>query len=527
MIDVSGIFDWYKYIPSFYAPDFPRFVASGVRQARFMVGRDVPVFLTNGSDASASKDGIAIPKWIFDPTSYGNYSVDYSGKEPLNALSVALFDGLLVHESAHLIYDYADKNVALSRIRYRGDPTPLLYFCLNLVADCYNEQQEWGRYGVFLSVKNNFNNGPLTLQHWIDKGQLQPILNCWLNPAVRDHPVFNDYRFDIIEAALTEPDVNQRTRLAVQFYETLPPEAQEKQDKRTACSPKYDETKQEIDRSMPKAARELIDAVTQHIETPEQTIPKAQVYQVEKYVHGRTDTVEDDPRFERFGRAFSLLKTRLPVPNIPEKRGARLMPLQLARFETDRKLFGEYSEAKVPDPPEVILLVDASGSMGGIYRSVLSATKGIYKSLRKIRARTIVLAHTADNSRPQAHLIVILNGEHNVEQRFNWASRISLAQNVDGAALLGAADFFSGKRGRKIIIHLSDGEPACPGYNHGREHTMQAIQTLRNKGIIVLSVSLVDSVVNANNRIYGKKFNIPVEDGNYDAALQTAILEYT
>lgn len=528
-IDLKGVQEWYRYIPHFNSPDFPRFAASGVGVVRYLVGKDVPVFITRDKDASASHRGIAIPGWIFDPAQYPLFSLDWSGHEPVNVLSIALFDALLVHESAHLLYSPEDKDAALRAIHYTEEATEGLYFCLNLVEDVYGEHQEWPQYGVFLQPKADFALGPNKIDQLVETKQLLPLLNCWINPLMRDHPAFVPYPMHLMEQALEEHDPRARTRLAVEFYKLLPPAKDDTcPQKGLAIGAGYDETGMRVT-EMSKEAAERLGAVARRIKNEDEftKLPEAQIHDVEKYARG-VGSCETDSRFKQFGRTLSLLKTRLPVPNIPDKRGPRLLPLQLSRFGTDGRVFGEYAEDKTQDETELVLLIDASGSMESIYEEVLSATKGIFESARQSRIRTVVLAHTADSG-AQAHVITIVNGHHNIEHRFNKAASINLNENVDGMALLAAAKFFTKRRGRKVLVSLSDGEPCCPGYNGSSavKHTMKSIQFLRDRGIIVLSVSLVASVVRDNNQIYGKKFNIPVENENYAAALKKAILEFT
>lgn len=528
MIDLKGVQDWYRYIPHFNSPDFPRFVASGVGVVRYLVGRDIPVKIVASPDASASTEGIAIPAWIFDVAQYPNFSLDWDGTEPVNVLSVALFDALLVHESAHLIYSPSDKDAALHAVDYYAEPTEALYFCLNLVEDVYGEHQKWPMYGWCLQAKADFANGPKQVEHRARSGELMPLLNCWINPKVRAHAAYQKYPMPLMEAALDEHDVQQRTRLAIEFYKQLPP-MDDSSSKPSAKQCAYDLTSRE-DVRLSKEALERVEAVKRRVNTDDafKDLAEAEVYDVAKYVRAG-GTCEVDPRFKQFGRTLALLKMKLPVPHVPEKRGPRLLPLQLARFETDQRIFGEYAEDKTQDETELVLLIDASGSMTGIYQDVLEATKGIFESARQSRIRTTVLAHTAIASSTQCHVITIVNGQHDVDHRFDLAAKIPLKENIDGMALLAAAKFFSKRRGRKVIVSLSDGEPCCPGYSgrHANDHTMKAIQLLRDQGIIVLSVSLVRDVVRDNDRIYGKKFNIPVEAENYAAALKKAIIEFT
>jgi nitric oxide reductase activation protein len=87
---------------------------------------------------------------------------------------------------------------------------------------------------------------------------------------------------------------------------------------------------------------------------------------------------------------------------------------------------------------------------------------------------------------------------------------LDLVQNYDGFMVERATEHFTKKEGRKILLVLSDGEPYAPAYNGSAAdaHTKQKIAEARKKGFVVISISLVSGVVEANNRIYGSEWNI-------------------
>lgn len=537
MIDTSGVQQWYSgRIPTYYSPDFPRFVASGIHWAKFLTGQDVEVLLVSQSDGSAGHSRIHIPRWLFDPLLWLDYSRDYMGTEPIHELMVALFDGYLVHESGHILYSAADKNAALREIVYTGTPNPVLYQCINIVEDLYLEYK-LERYNCFLDPMNTFLYGPESLDLWVEKNNLSALLDCYKHAPNRSHVVWQDYRVDLLDQARVEDSRKERTRLAVEFYESLrqdhedeiknwPSPGQQPEGKSG-----FDALVKQPNDHLSNEALDLIDTVMQHMSDSITSIPEAKLEDIYKtsWIKRSTQTCSTDESFQQFGRILKLLKQNLPVPSIPERRGSRLMPLKLARINTDGHIFKQWTEDKTDAEVEVVVLIDASGSMGSMFVRVLRAAKGIFMSTWQARIKAHVLAHTAGETTQATLIHIISTGNYDVDQRFNRAANIRLYENIDGAALLGAAKMFSRRPSRKVLIHMSDGLPSGAGYRgeSAIQHTTQVIRSLRRQGIIVLSISLTRDVVEANNRIYGKEFNIPAVGGDYEGPLKRAILQWT
>ncbi len=110
--------------------------------------------------------------------------------------------------------------------------------------------------------------------------------------------------------------------------------------------------------------------------------------------------------------------------------------------------------------------------------------------------------------------------------RFNRAMGISLSENIDGKAIEYVAKKFSHRLTRKLLIVLSDGRPQCPGYGRGIEHTRHIVQQVRQQGIDVMAVSLIEDVRESNNNIYGREYNLTVTDGDVASSLREVILQF-
>lgn len=227
------------------------------------------------------------------------------------------------------------------------------------------------------------------------------------------------------------------------------------------------------------------------------------------------DTVEDHPNFKGFASYLQHIRVMKRTKR-PSDVGKKLIKNQLHRWVTDQKILDGTTRQKQQETPEIVLLVDASGSMGRhFYREVLSAAKAVYNSCKQAGISISVLAHTTDDYYSVVYPIVShrMTGYDTVDSdlRFSHASTIQQRCNADGVAILEASKRFTRRSGEKYLLVLSDGQPSGAGNYDGDfayNHTKHAANTLRKKGIQVISVSLKPEVVRTNNEIYGQQYNI-------------------
>ena len=202
---------------------------------------------------------------------------------------------------------------------------------------------------------------------------------------------------------------------------------------------------------------------------------------------------------------------------------------KLSRILTDNKIFAEPVRMSSYKPMEVVILVDASGSMRQEGSSssksridkACRAALGAATSLVEARCEVAVYAHTGDiHTRNEVVIYGLKNFNepiHVLSNRMGWMmSKEPLSENRDGYAISYIAKKFSRSPRRKLMIVISDGEPAATNY-HGESanlHTKQEVQKVRRMGIDVLSISITASASKANNEIYGKKKNVYNQDPN-------------
>lgn len=219
----------------------------------------------------------------------------------------------------------------------------------------------------------------------------------------------------------------------------------------------------------------------------------------------------------------------------PARSGIALIPTRIVNMFTDEKIFSPLPDAETERDSEVILLIDASGSMVSkqvrfttgdkgrisvpLHAGVTGAAYAIAEGLQRANVNCSVFAHT---TLPNDDCVFVCKiTDHyslNRKNEFLSSGGIICQNNGDGYAIEEVARFFS-QDGRDIgrtLIVLSDGAPSFDFYNswsEGREHTKKAADKLREEGIAVYSISLTSGVVGSNDFIYGKKNNFfPVDE---------------
>jgi hypothetical protein len=219
----------------------------------------------------------------------------------------------------------------------------------------------------------------------------------------------------------------------------------------------------------------------------------------------------------------------------PARSGIALIPTRIVNIFTDEKIFSPLPETLTERDSEVIILVDASGSMQSktlkfdingrrsytrLYNGVIGAAYALAEGFRQANVACSVFQHTTVPADKDAVVVVKITDEYSstIKNDFQLANEISSNNNGDSYAILATEQFFSvgGKQIGKTLIVISDGQPACGAYtsvDNGRIETKEAVNRLRDNGVSVYSVSLVEDVVRWNNTIYGDKNNFfPVDD---------------
>lgn len=98
--------------------------------------------------------------------------------------------------------------------------------------------------------------------------------------------------------------------------------------------------------------------------------------------------------------------------------------------------------------------------------------------------------------------------------------------NSDHLAIREAAKNFTSKRNVKLLIVYSDGQPTPKGYAYPAnvQITRAEISKLRSKGVLVMSVSVLEDVWKSNDEIYGGGNNVKLNSSSDVTAELTKVL---
>jgi hypothetical protein len=249
-----------------------------------------------------------------------------------------------------------------------------------------------------------------------------------------------------------------------------------------------------------------------------------------------------DSRFLKLGMVLKHARSEKSKKGVAKNRGSKINKTGLHRIATDSKILYRNDFTTMDTGiPEVMLLIDISGSTmswsdrNSLCAKQLSAAMGAFKSLQMCGIPTSVYTHTTDYDGVSVAGIAAFNMPLNggsqittgdIENRFNTAYVLSHAGNGDGVALEFVATRFTKRPGTKIVIIFSDGRPVlCPNIEIGNnycdavEHTRMIADELRRNNIDILSMSLDEDVIEANDFIYGKKFNFAAVGDNLNNVL--------
>lgn len=203
---------------------------------------------------------------------------------------------------------------------------------------------------------------------------------------------------------------------------------------------------------------------------------------------------------------------------------------RLHRIATDGKIFAERVPMSDYRPMQVVILIDASGSMnsgaGGseAVTRIQAATKaalGACYGLMEGRCEVAIYAHTADCLFGLETLVYVVKefnqGLEGLDERLQWLVRgARKASNRDGMAIKHVSTKFTRQDRRRVIIVISDGMPSAVGYSGdaGIGRTAKDVAEVRAKGIDVLSISIAPSAKEPNDKIYGVEANVYNNDPN-------------
>ena len=203
---------------------------------------------------------------------------------------------------------------------------------------------------------------------------------------------------------------------------------------------------------------------------------------------------------------------------------------QVHRIVTDGKVFADPIVTNGLGPQEIIILVDMSGSMTNYnnYVKALNEAWGLAMILESGRHKVSVFGHTADlelnpvfsNANVSCILYKFKSFEERaavIEEKLQLVNQEMLGNNMDHEAINMVTEYFTEARNQKTLIVISDGEPASifyGSYTEGITLTKQVVDSTRQKGINVISLSITEDCMENNNTIYGKDHNFHCDADN-------------
>lgn len=253
--------------------------------------------------------------------------------------------------------------------------------------------------------------------------------------------------------------------------------------------------------------------------------------------------------FDSFARYFRYMVEEKSVPGQPMVRGSKLVKSRLWRIQTDGKVLTNYTAKDlVRGKPEIVMLLDYSGSTECWYSDrdmslrtiICTSAEGAFGSLLEANVAVAVYAHTSQRMTEEPVIYGIaanrmpLGKASRVRTTLNYPDRFTASlekdarNNWDGFAIQWCSKQFTKLPGSKVLIVWSDGLPNG-GMGYGGEmaveHTREVAKEIRASGIAVLSMSLVEDVVNVNDSIYGQRNNVRAYGNLLGPQLQKVLRE--
>lgn len=347
-----------------------------------------------------------------------------------------------------------------------------------------------------------------------------------------------------------------------------------------------EEQKQQLAQSASKLEKDIEKKIQQrpaHEENQPKDKPDAHLQKIveSEIIDGEKTHVSDVLYYESQGRTKNVL--RKEFNNFPEvlravrsrrsmrysiqDEGYEIVEDELWRYGVDRKILGSITVPKNKKSyPETILLIDVSGSTyANIYdpsakkenrvpeerkgytlkQDMLEIAKTCFDAMTWAGMSVSVYTHStgsapdgsgsgsgygcqitaiAANNMPFIKNNIPMCTSNN-EKRFEIAHNLPSSGNIDGYALKRMGKFFTPMATNKVLIHFSDGQPAGSpsGFTAGG-YVKKVTQDLRNEGIVVLSMSTVESVVKNNDDLYGKQFNYAAFGSRLGIELQRVVM---
>lgn len=577
---------WYGKLPVTELNDrFIRFAARSSGMIRAI--SDKPIVVRNDVQfACTDGETITLPGYYFLEKTYTTIGVRDT---QIAEAAICAINGSAIHEAFHTIWTTCD--IRLLHALFPGREldslitTKAFLLIRNITEDIFIEargEMQFPKHSRFVAVKNELLVSSAMLREAVESfadpkeptvEEFLSIFPLFKNKENRRATVWES-KPEVVslleqcsDYALTE---EERVDISIEIYNLLKEEGESEGQDCPSFEPGSGE-EWEIDgdtgNPLSKALREVIESLTpaelaevaktfrkeiERADTPtmraleghltENLVPT--YIDILKDTHARLNAphvISPHPEFKTFSRHFRYLTEEKSTLGMPLDRGSRIVKQRLHRIATDGKVLANYDAAKMKKGvPEVILLVDASGSMNirdefipgerriTLKETVIRAAYSVFESLMSSRIPVAVYSHTtikpstwaASGPSPVVHGIasyeMYLGSKkakttHDYKNRFRFALGTDSSDNADGFALEFVAGLFTPRPGSKLLLVFSDGQPACWGGYYGdvaKDHTRLVAKSIAKSGISVISLSLTKDVVETNDEIYGHRNNV-------------------
>jgi hypothetical protein len=556
-----------------YKPTFHNFLEFSIRSVEFanVIAnvKSIGIDQTQTTAYMNNKGEIYLPAIWYSEKFYRDV-MKYSDEQAINA-AISYHNGAQIHESLHVKHTPLTFKTEIDRIseKYKKDEQ-MLMFCLNLIEDIFIEHIGEKTYKNIFPFNRFVNDLFFTddktdeiIDKWLSTKDdelggpnTQALINSlisWKRVENRDKYTDDSYKpfVELFEQACN-PDIDfkKRLNLAVQLYDLLvenevkpnlfangdldglqsvPSELMDKIEK--WIKDNGGEIKRIVER-FEKIKSEL-KPTDIHGQVKSSFTDLAKRLKFQFKLDNAGEKIQPDKRWLSFANYIRYTQSPKPDFYVTKDSGSILVDHELYRIGIDGNvLTDKINTAKKKDKPQFLLLVDSSGSMGRMYQDVVRAASGIFLSLSQSDIPVSMFGHSGDNY-PVIYGIASykmpfqnkqLQTTQDAFKRISNAVHIDLQENYDGFAIYSLKDYFL-KSPKRFMIVLSDGQPSGDGYrgSAANEHTKKIVDNLRKDGINVYAISLVESVVQANNQIYGKQYNIN-GSGNLDSELRKLIV---
>ena len=196
-------------------------------------------------------------------------------------------------------------------------------------------------------------------------------------------------------------------------------------------------------------------------------------------------------------RFTQLLKARVPVREEKRLFGSGITSTRLADIKK-RYWYRNAEDYGIPDIA-VLLLIDGSGSMGGVRRdSAMVSSVILHEVLKKQGITHAIIEHRAGFSDPVVKVNVLVDFHAKNEEKLNLMSISAGGDNRDGLALFWAERFITTRTTceNKLIIVLADGAPAheYDEYYHpvSTKDTANSAVKIMKRGTDIIAIALDD-----------------------------------